>query len=63
MALARAIKADKSAARSVGAMTLGQLCAGIEQAGVAGDTQALVASAPRFKAEMLAIDEYLSSLA
>ena len=53
----------KSAARSVGAMTLGQLCAGIEQAGVAGDTQALVASAPRFKAEMLAIDEYLSSLA
>ncbi|MHB9102267.1 MAG: PAS domain S-box protein, partial [Sulfuricella sp.] len=52
----------KSSARSVGALALGELCAGIEQAGKAGQVEALTALLSRFEAEMAAVDEYLGSL-
>ncbi len=52
----------KSSARSVGALALGELCAEMEQAGKAGDTEALAVLLPRFEAEMAAVDEYLGSL-
>ena len=52
----------KSSARSVGALALGELCVEIEQAGKAGQVDALTALLPRFEAEMAAVDEYLGSL-
>ncbi|MDO9100920.1 MAG: ATP-binding protein [Candidatus Nitrotoga sp.] len=52
----------KSSARSVGALALGELCAEMEQAGKAGDTEALAVLLPRFEAEMAVVDEYLGSL-
>ncbi|WP_239190842.1 ATP-binding protein, partial [Candidatus Nitrotoga sp. HW29] len=52
----------KSSARSVGALMLGELCAEIEQAGKAGDIEALAVLLPRFEAEMVIVDEYLGSL-
>ncbi|MHB1053875.1 MAG: response regulator [Thiobacillus sp.] len=52
----------KSSARSVGALALGELCAEIEQAGNAGDTEALTALLPRFEAEMAVVDAYLGAL-
>jgi PAS domain S-box-containing protein len=51
----------KSSARSVGALALGELCAAMEQAGRAGDTEALVALLPKFEAEMVVVDEYIGS--
>jgi len=52
----------KSSARSVGALALGELCAGMEQAGQAGDIEALAALLSRFEAEIAAVEEYLGSL-
>jgi HPt (histidine-containing phosphotransfer) domain-containing protein len=52
----------KSSARSVGALALGELCVEIEQAGKAGQIEALAALLPRFEAEMAAVDEYLDAL-
>jgi two-component system sensor histidine kinase/response regulator len=52
----------KSSARSVGALALGELCAEMEQAGKAGDTEALALLLPRFEAEMVVVDKYLGSL-
>jgi CheY-like chemotaxis protein/HPt (histidine-containing phosphotransfer) domain-containing protein len=52
----------KSSARSVGALALGELCVEIEQAGKAGQVEALTALLPRFETEMAAVDEYLGSL-
>jgi PAS domain S-box-containing protein len=52
----------KSSARSVGALALGELCAGIEQAGKAGQTAELAALLPRFEAEMSAVSSHLDSL-
>jgi CheY-like chemotaxis protein/HPt (histidine-containing phosphotransfer) domain-containing protein/anti-sigma regulatory factor (Ser/Thr protein kinase) len=52
----------KSSARSVGALALGELCAEIEQAGNAGDTEALTALLSRFEAEMAVVDAYLGAL-
>ena len=49
----------KSSARSVGALALGELCAGMEQAGQAGDTEALAALLPRFEQEMASVEHYL----
>ena len=51
-----------SSARSVGALTLGELCAEIEQVGKAGLLAALTALLPRFETEMAAVDDYLGSL-
>ena len=52
----------KSSARSVGALVLGDLCAEMEQAGKAGDIQALKALLPRFESELSAVDKYIDSL-
>jgi len=52
----------KSSARAVGALVLGELCEEIEQAGKAGQVEALTTLLPRFEAEMAAVDEYLGSL-
>lgn len=53
----------KSAARSVGALGLGELCAEMERAGKAGDAQALNALLPRFESELATVDKYIGSLA
>jgi len=49
----------KSSARSVGAMTLGQLCAEMEQAGKAGNTAALAALLPKFEQELAVVEHFL----
>jgi len=52
----------KSSAGLVGALALAELCDEMEQAGKAGQVEALTALLPRFEAEMAAVDEYLGSL-
>jgi two-component system, sensor histidine kinase and response regulator len=52
----------KSSARSVGALRLGELCAAIEVAGIAGDLTLLTELCPDFEREMAAVDGYLRSL-
>ncbi len=52
----------KSSAYSVGALALGELCATIEQAGKAGQVDALTALLPRFEVELAIVDEYIESL-
>ncbi len=49
----------KSSARSVGALALGELCAGMEQAGKAGDTAALAALLPDFERELVRVESFL----
>ena len=53
----------KSAARSVGALGLGELCAEMERAGKAGDAEALNTLLPRFESELATVDKYIESLA
>lgn len=52
----------KSSASSVGALALGELCAEIEQAGKAGQVDALTALLARFESELAIVNEYLGSL-
>ena len=52
----------KSSARSVGALVLGELCAGMEEAGSANQTAELTTFFHPFEAEMVALDKYLGSL-
>lgn len=52
----------KSAARSVGAMALGDLCADMEQVGGAGQIDALAMAFEHFKREMAATDRHLAEL-
>jgi two-component system sensor histidine kinase/response regulator len=52
----------KSSARSVGALTLGDLCAGMEEAGSANQTAELATLFLPFETEMAALDNYLGSL-
>jgi CheY-like chemotaxis protein/HPt (histidine-containing phosphotransfer) domain-containing protein len=52
----------KSSANSVGALSLGGLCAEMEQAGKAGDANALALLVVRFGKEFSVVNEYLSSL-
>ncbi|MBT9512125.1 MAG: MASE4 domain-containing protein [Acidovorax sp.] len=52
----------KSAARSVGAMALGDLCADMEQVGAAGQIDALALAFEHFKREMAATDRHLAEL-
>ncbi len=49
----------KSSSRSVGAMALGELCAGMEQAGKAGNNKALAALLPKFEQELASVAHFL----
>ncbi|MCB1984577.1 MAG: response regulator [Burkholderiales bacterium] len=49
----------KSSSRSVGAMKLGELCAGMETAGKSNDQKTLDALLPEFDAELSQVDAYL----
>jgi PAS domain S-box-containing protein len=49
----------KSSARSIGALGLGELCAGLEVAATAADLAALAAMLPAFERELARVDEYL----
>ena len=49
----------KSSARSVGALALGELCFEMEQAGKAGDGEALAALLPRFEQELASVEGFL----
>ena len=52
----------KSSSRSVGALTLGEVCAKIEQAGKKDNKQLLAELLPSFDAEIIKVEEYLASL-
>jgi HPt (histidine-containing phosphotransfer) domain-containing protein len=52
----------KSSARSVGALALGELCDSMEQAGKAGDMEALKELLPRFELELSSVSNYIDSL-
>lgn len=52
----------KSAARSVGAMALGDLCADMEQVGAAGQIDALSLAFEHFKLEMATVDRHLAEI-
>lgn len=52
----------KSAARSVGAMALGDLCADMEQVGAAGQIDALSLAFEHFKLEMVTVDRHLAEI-
>ena len=52
----------KSAARSVGAMALGDLCADMEQVGAGGQLEALALAFEQFLREMAATDHHLAEL-
>ena len=52
----------KSAARSVGAMALGDLCADMEQVGAAGQIDALSLAFQHFKLEMATVDRHLAEI-
>jgi len=52
----------KSAARAVGAMALGELCERLDQAGAAGDQQALLVLLPAFEQELHAVANALNGL-
>lgn len=49
----------KSSSRSVGALALGELCEEIEQAGKAGDGEALMMLLPKFEHELANVVRYL----
>jgi len=49
----------KSSARSVGALTLGDLCAEMEKSGKAGDAEALMALLPKFEQELTSVEGFL----
>jgi len=49
----------KSSARSVGALALGELCFEMEQAGKAGDSEALAALLPQFEQELASVEGFL----
>ena len=51
----------KSSARSVGALLLGELCEGLEEAGRAGKLDALAEQWPAFEAQMKAADDFLAA--
>jgi len=52
----------KSAARAVGAKTLGELCAALEAAASAGHADAMVTLSKRFVTEMQAVEGYLAAV-
>jgi CheY-like chemotaxis protein/HPt (histidine-containing phosphotransfer) domain-containing protein len=50
----------KSAARSVGALDLGELCVTIERIGNVGDVESLLRMLPRFEQEFARVDDFLA---
>ncbi|HTE13786.1 MAG TPA: Hpt domain-containing protein, partial [Burkholderiales bacterium] len=52
----------KSAALSVGASALGELCGAMEDKGKAGDMDTLTVLLPRFETEIAAVENYLEKL-
>ena len=52
----------KSAARSVGAVELGEICADMERAGGAGQIETLIVGFDLFSREMRVVDQHLSEL-
>jgi HPt (histidine-containing phosphotransfer) domain-containing protein len=58
-AVADAAHKLKSATRAVGALALGELCQAMEDAGKAGDIDALAVLLPRFEVEMAVVEKYL----
>jgi CheY-like chemotaxis protein len=50
----------KSSARSVGALRLGDHCARMEEAGLAGDSDAITALLPGFDSSMARVEEFLA---
>jgi CheY-like chemotaxis protein len=52
----------KSAARSVGALPLGELCEAMERSGKAGDVQSLAALLPQFEQEWARVDGFLQRM-
>jgi PAS domain S-box-containing protein len=50
----------KSSARAVGALVLGELCAGMEKAGKAGDVSALMALLPEFELERARVVDFIN---
>jgi PAS domain S-box-containing protein len=49
----------KSSAQAVGAFTLSELCAAMEEGGNAGDIDALIVLLSRFETEMVVVEDYL----
>jgi two-component system sensor histidine kinase/response regulator len=52
----------KSAARSVGALSLGKLCAELEEAGMAGKLDLIAVLLPKFELALADVDAHLASL-
>ena len=52
----------KSSSRPVGALALGELCAGMEQSGKAGDMAALAMLLPRFEQELVSVEDFLGGI-
>lgn len=52
----------KSAARAVGALALGELCASMEEIGSTEHVEALLIAAERLETEMRAVDQYLAQI-
>ncbi|MFZ2303053.1 MAG: PAS domain S-box protein [Gallionella sp.] len=49
----------KSSSRSVGALALGELCAGMEKAGKGGDAETLATLLPKFEQELAGVEGFL----
>jgi HPt (histidine-containing phosphotransfer) domain-containing protein len=60
-AVASAAHRFKSGARSIGALRLGELCASVEDAALAGRSEALALLLPRLQAELAAVQLALDS--
>ena len=52
----------KSSSRLVGALPLGEVCAGLEKWGKAGDTSAVTQAMPQFEASLAAVEKELARL-
>jgi two-component system sensor histidine kinase/response regulator len=52
----------KSSARAIGALTLSELCVGMERAGGAGDMEMLATTLPLFEHEISLVNSYLRSI-
>jgi CheY-like chemotaxis protein len=60
-AVAGAAHRFKSGARSIGALRLGEICASVEEAALAGRTEALALLLPRLQTELATVQQVLDS--